>query len=277
MRDYVTVRTVVKIVYRSRALIGAPYRFAHFAKGIALLDHLSLDIKSMHINLGTLFNCLFTQVAINAIGSNCPMADRRGQQMGTYHIATYKKTRLALNLVVFVTGNCTFAVIEFLQAREIDCLTDRRDNQIRRNVFLRSFDILDLKSATNHLRFAPRNPQRNGTAIVATHNCDGCHSVTNSDAFRQGMFDLVFGGLHFVNCKNRGQSHFGALARRCSCNIVRDVTGNRHFWAIRRIDLVDVSEAARNGCHIDGCIPTTHHNDTFANVVQPSVVECLEE
>ena len=163
-----------------------------------------------------------------------------------------------------------------LQPGEIDCLADCRNDQVGFDVLFAAFDIFDLQLAAGDLGFTLHHAQCGGTAIGIAHDADRHQAALDVDAFGQRLLDLVLVGLHLVDVEYRSQCHFRALLGGNIGDILRHASGDGMF-GIGRFGVRDMAQTARDGRHVDGSIAAADDYDAFADVLQTSVVERLQE
>src|SRR6266496_5372276 len=142
VRNHVAVRAIVVVVNGGIAPVRSENRLVRLGKRKSLLDHLAVEIERVDVDLRPLFLVLAAQMTVDAFGRDRAVADRCREQMRADNVAAGERARLAGDLIVLVGGHRALTDVELLQSREVDCLTDGRDDEIGRDVFLGAFDHL---------------------------------------------------------------------------------------------------------------------------------------
>ena len=93
----------------------------------------------MDIDLRPLLQAFAGEEAVDAVRRDRAVADRRGEEMRPDDVAAGEGPRLAGDLVALVRGDGALADVEFLEAREIDRLPDRGDDEIGGDFLLGAF------------------------------------------------------------------------------------------------------------------------------------------
>ena len=142
--------------------------------------------------------------------------------MRAQHVATNEDVLFAGEAIVLVGLHQAVVVVELLQTGEVDCLTNRGNDQVGRQIMLGAFDDLGFLAFHHEIGHA----QRGCTAIRALDHGDRGHTADDFDTFSLGMLDFVLVGIHLVDGGTGNQHHFGAFTGRDGADVMSHLAGH---------------------------------------------------
>ena len=206
------------------------------------------------------------------------MANGGGEQIGLDGVAADKNVRLAHGLEVLVYIGKIQVVLEHVEARPVNRLTDGGDNEVAGNIVLRV--LLRYHLLVDPVDFD--HAQGSGHAVLILDDSDRGDTGLDLDALLDHGVHLVLGGGHFLDMTTVGDDHLGALApvlrALLAAAAVAFAGGDDYPGLVTRLGIgVVTAETAGNGRNVHRRVAAADNDDALAGMVELAFVESAQE